>query len=272
MVSMKTKPEILKYYASGVEKSRLSKGVFSLEKVRTQELVSRLLPSKKCKILDIGAGAGFYSFWLKGLGHEVHMIDPSPKNLEIVRLQERTSGKLASINQADARKLPFEKNKFDVVLMLGPLYHLTTKKERLKAIREAKRVLKGQGVLIAVGISRYASLFEGFFNKGINLNGFISMMNEDISTGQHRNKTGRFDFFTTAYFHRPYELKNEVKEAGFKSPRLLAIESFGWLSSDFAKLWSNSQKRKLLLDTIRKVESDPELMAVSAHVMVTSLK
>jgi ubiquinone/menaquinone biosynthesis C-methylase UbiE len=269
---MKTKPEILKYYASGVERNRLSKGVFSLEKIRTQELISRLLPTKKCMILDVGAGAGFYSFWLKGLGHEVHIIDPSTKNLELVRLQERTSGKLASINQADARKLPFEKNNFDVVLMLGPLYHLTAKKERLKAISEAKRVLKGRGVLIAVGISRYASLFEGFFNQGINLNGFISMMNQDISTGQHRNKTGRFDFFTTAYFHRPYELKNEVKEAGFKSPRLSAVESFGWLSSGFAKLWSNGKKRKLLLDTIRKVENDPELMAVSAHVMVTALK
>ncbi len=66
---MKINTEILKYYASGVEKSGLSKGVFILERIGTQELISRLLPSPKCKIIDVGAGAGFYSFWLKGLGH-----------------------------------------------------------------------------------------------------------------------------------------------------------------------------------------------------------
>lgn len=272
IMQMKIQSEILNYYESGVEEKRLTQGVFNLERVRTQELIARLLPAPKCKILDIGAGAGFYSFWLKKLGHEVHFVDLSHKNVDLAKRRERKLSKLASINNADARKLPYADKKFDVVLLLGPLYHITEKAERLKALYEAKRVLVKGGVLITAGITRYGSLFEGFFHGGLKLKGFIPMMNQDIKNGQHRNKSKRFDFFTTAYFHHPEELENEISEAGFKFEKLLAIESFGWLVPDFDKIWSQASHRQLLLNTIRRTESDASLMGLSVHIMAVGIK
>jgi len=263
--------EISNYYSSGVEEKRLFQGEFQLERVRTQELILRFLNQRKSKILDVGGGAGFYSFWLKKLGHQVSLVDPVERNLELVRTQEKKS-KLDSIVLAEACNLPFENNTFDVVLMLGPLYHLPCKKERLMALQEAKRILKKNGKVITVGITRYASMFEGYFHGALKDKSFISMMNQDIKNGQHRNKSGRFDYFTTSYFHCPKELQEEVNEAGFKFSELLAIESFGWLISDFKHVWNNASKRKLLLNTIRKTESDTSLMALSAHIMAVGVK
>ncbi len=264
--------EISNYYNSGVEAKRLFQGEFQLERVRTQELIFRFLNQRKLKILDVGGGTGFYSFWLKKLGHQVHLIDPVERNLELARTQQKKKSKLDSIILADACNLPFENNTFDMVLMLGPLYHLTLKKERLMALKEVKRILNKNGKVIAVGITRYASLFEGYFHGALKSESFVPMMSQDLKNGQHRNKTGRFDYFTTAYFHHPKELREEIDDAGFKSSELLAVESFGWLIPNFKNVWKNASKRKFLLNTIRKTESDASLMALSAHLMAVGIK
>jgi len=68
---------------------------------------------------------------------------------------------LDKIEVGDATELKEEKDQYDIALLLGPLYHLTHRDLRLKALMEAKRVLKPNGVLICAVISRYASLFDG---------------------------------------------------------------------------------------------------------------
>jgi ubiquinone/menaquinone biosynthesis C-methylase UbiE len=153
--------EILDYYGSKSEKDRLSDQ--SLEKLRTQELILRMLPPAPCKIADIGGGAGVYSFWLQQLGYEVHLVDATPKHIEEAKEQAKTINvSLASMNVGDARQLDFADNAFDAVLLLGPLYHLTERSDRLQALSEAWRILKPDGIVAAVGISRYASMMDGF--------------------------------------------------------------------------------------------------------------
>jgi hypothetical protein len=133
-------------------------------------------------------------------------------------------------------------------------------------------VLKKDGLLLSVGITRYASLLDGFFRNLIKDPDFFQIVEEDISTGQHRNFTNKLAYFTTAYFHSPDELKKEVSGSGFKVIETIAVESFGWLIPDFIKKWAEKDYRPLLLESIRRVETNEELLNISAHFMVIGQK
>jgi 2-polyprenyl-3-methyl-5-hydroxy-6-metoxy-1,4-benzoquinol methylase len=149
-------PEIRAYYERGQEAERLFGGAPSgpLELARTQELIQRHLGSEDVKILDVGGGPGIYSEWLAELGHDVRLIDPVPLHVE----QARAIGVDAS--EGDARSLDQASASVDVVLLLGPLYHLVDRADRLRALREAHRVLRPEGLLFAAAISRFAALFD----------------------------------------------------------------------------------------------------------------
>ena len=157
------KEAIIAYYEKGGEKNRLELDYSMLEGIRTREIISRFLPDHSIHILDAGGGTGFYSFWLKELGHYTTLIDLSPYNIEAAKEYGSLHNvQLDGYGIADATSLDLEDNRFDMVLMMGPLYHLIEKNDRIKALSEAKRVLKPGGILLAAVISRYASLLDGF--------------------------------------------------------------------------------------------------------------
>src|SRR6187399_1549074 len=132
--------KINQYYASEIEKDRLALEFFMLEGLRTKEIISRYLSKHSMNIIDIGGGAGYYSFWLQEKGHRVTLVDLSPKNIELARDHALAAGiQLADMRAGDATKLDFKEGEFDLALLCGPLYHLTDKEERLKALSEAKR-------------------------------------------------------------------------------------------------------------------------------------
>jgi 2-polyprenyl-3-methyl-5-hydroxy-6-metoxy-1,4-benzoquinol methylase len=152
--------KIKAYYANEIEKDRLDTDLFRLEGIRTKEIISRFLKKENMSIVDIGGGAGFYAFWLQSMGHRVHLVDLSPKNVELANDYASQHGvTLSSCSVGDATQLAFGDNAFDVTLMLGPLYHLTEEQERMEALHEAKRVMKPGGMLFAAVISRYASIY-----------------------------------------------------------------------------------------------------------------
>ncbi len=267
---MEMNSEVLKYYSKGKEKGRLHDS--SLEKIRTKDLILRHITKTQSTILDIGGGAGAYSFWLHDKGHEVHLIDATPLHIEQAKtIADETNKKLAVMAVGDARSLNYNDCTFDVVLMLGPLYHLTDKADRIKALTEANRVLKENGFLIAVGISRYASMFDGFFYNLVADNDFVSIMNRDLEEGQHRNPTEK-SYFTTAFFHHPNELKDEINEGNFRDVKLLSIEGFAYYLPDLADRLDSENNRELLLQTLRKIESEPSLIGSSPHIMAVGIK
>jgi SAM-dependent methyltransferase len=263
--------EILDYYASGIEAIRLDKD--ALEKIRTQQIISGYLSESPLRILDAGGGAGVYSYWLKQLGHEVHLIDPSPVNIESAKKFGKESGyELDQVQEGTAELLPYENDSFDLVLLLGPLYHLTDKEDRIKLLQEVRRVLKNGGKIFGAAISRFASALDGFSRNLVADDAFISIMQQDLQTGQHRNPTGNFEYFTTAFFHHPYEIKNELKERGFFDEEVVAVESFGWLIPFFQEKWKDEKFKELLLTTIASVEKDPSILGISAHLIAIGTK
>lgn len=269
-----SKTRIVNFYSNADEDSRLRTGWFKLEQARTQELILRHLPPAPATIIDAGGGPGVYACWLAKLGYQVHLVDPVPKHVEQARgaSDQQPQHPLASTEVGDARHLGHPDAWANAVLLLGPLYHLVEKEDRLGCLREAHRVLKPGGSVCAAGISHFASLLDslthGFFDDPV----FAPILECDLEDGQHRNPTGNPLYFTDAYFHRPGELSRELLAAGFQVVEIVAIEGPGWLAKDFDRLWNDPAQRERLLSVVRKVEKEPSILGATAHIMAIGRK
>ena len=264
--------EIIAYYQKGKEAARLLHGVGRLEFVRTQELILRDLPAPPAVVYDVGGGPGLYACWLAGLGYEVHLVDATPLHVEQARHASslQPDRPVASCEIGDARSLTVADGSADAVLLLGPLYHLTAQEDRLAALREACRVLKPGGVLFAAVINRFASAMDGLVEETLLDPDFAAIVEQDLRDGQHRNPHSDRDYFTTAYFHTPDELRDEVLTAGFTDCRLLGIEGPGCLMSDVEARWQDPQRRDILLRVARYMESEPSLLGLSSHLLAVA--
>src|SRR4051812_37832680 len=124
--------EILRYYTDGNEEERLLRSAGRLERVRTQEILSRYLPRPPRRVLDAGGGTAVYALPLARDGYEVHLVDAVPFHVERANLLSNASDiPLASATVGDVRTLDAGDESFDAVLMFGPLYHLTDPADRL---------------------------------------------------------------------------------------------------------------------------------------------
>jgi len=130
-------------------------------------------------ILDIGAGTGAYSVYLDKLGYHVTAVELTQHNIEIFK-QKESNCKIIQGNALDLSV--FADNSFDVVLLFGPMYHLLRKEEQIRALKEAKRVVKPQGkIFISYYMNEYAILTYGFIKKHI----LESKRNHEIDENYH---------------------------------------------------------------------------------------
>jgi ubiquinone/menaquinone biosynthesis C-methylase UbiE len=265
--------EIEAHYLKSAESERLSNEWGELERLRTQRILARFLPQSPAVILDVGGAAGAYAFPLAKQGYQVHLIDPVQLHLDQARSYEEASGvELASITQGDARHLDFPASCADVVLLLGPLYHLVERSDRLQALLEARRVLRPRGVLFAAAISRFASLIDGLSRGLFQDAEFRKIVEADLTIGLHSNPTNNPAYFTTAYFHRPEEFAAEVGSAGFDNTQIFAIEGPAWSTGLFRNAWNDKVQRQKLLEFLSLVESEPSIQGASAHIISVSFR
>lgn len=259
--------EILRFYEETAEAARLETGSGLLERVRTEEILARYLPAPPATILDVGGGPGIYAGWLAEKGYQVFLVDLVQKHIDQARRYP-----LAGCLLGDARALPCEDGFADSVLLMGPLYHLIGRADRIRALREAARALRPGGLLAATVITRFASLMHALVDGFVNDDLFWPILVGDLESGVHRNETGNAAYFTTAVFHKPGELQAEVEEAGFTGVRILAVEGPVWLAKEFDSCWQDEPRRARLLDLARRVESEPVLLGSSLHLIAIAKK
>jgi len=259
--------DVLRHYEGGVEAGRLEHGPGQVERDRTRELVLRYLPPPPAVVMDVGGGPGAHAVWLARQGYTVHLVDATPLHVEQARTALAATGSSAwSAVVGDARALAAPAEAADLVLLLGPLYHLTEREDRVRALAEACRVVKKGGVVVAAAISRFASVLDGMARHLIDDPDFLAIVADDLAHGQHRNPKGVPDYFATAYFHRPEELGSELAEAGLEREEVVGLEGPSWLLPDIAERWADPARRRTLLDLLRRIEHEPALLGVSAHL------
>lgn len=264
--------EIEDFYTETSEEDRLILGLGPLEFERNKELIQRYLPAKKGIVIDVGGGPGVYAEWLAGLGHTVHLIDPVPKHIKQAIKRSDKLKKPYQSHLGEARKLDFEDNFADVIILHGPLYHLQQKKERIDAITEAKRVLKPNGIILGFAINYTASTLVGLLNGLIHDNGIFNMCKEELTTGIHNPPKNIPGLLPSAYYHKPSELRNELEETGLTYLETFAVEGSIWLDKNYFESRANPQKKERVLELLKLTENNKDLLALSPHMMIAGKK
>ncbi|HLX87714.1 MAG TPA: hypothetical protein VKR22_04540, partial [Acidimicrobiales bacterium] len=142
--------------------------------------------------------------------------------------------------------------------------------DRLRAWAEANRVVRPGGFVFAAAISRFASLLDGLARDALFDPAFRSIVERDLTDGQHRNPTNHPHWFTTAYFHHPEELRHEAIESGLTVVELVGLEGLAGYLPQLADRWDNDEDRSVILDAARAVESEPTLLGLSAHMILVA--
>lgn len=158
--------ELIKYYNKFNEEKRLNSRHGRVEYITSMKYIHEYLADMDSpKILDIGAGTGRYSVALAEEGYDVTAVEYVKYNLGILK----SKGSNVKAYQGTALNLSrFEDNTFDLTLLFGPMYHLYTFEDKLKALNEAKRVTKSGGILlVAYCMNEYEVIIHGFRDKNI---------------------------------------------------------------------------------------------------------
>lgn len=161
--------EIEQYYNKFNEEKRLNSRHGRVEFLVSMRYIHEYLPKDKkneeIQILDIGAGTGRYSVALAEEGYDVTAVELVKYNLGILK-QKKSSVKAMQGNALNLKKL--QNDTFDVTLLFGPMYHLFTYEDKLKALNEAKRVTKPGGViLVAYCMNEYGVITYAFKERHI---------------------------------------------------------------------------------------------------------
>jgi SAM-dependent methyltransferase len=258
------------YYQRGRERDRLSDPQGDLEFTRTREILLRALPPAPAVIADIGGGPGRYALWLAGLGYQVEHRDLMP--LHVSQLATDAVGE-PGIRTAvgDARELDLPDGSVDAVLFLGPLYHLTQQSERVRALREAARVVCPGGPVFAAAISRWAARIDGMLRERfpVKYPTAVGVVSETDRTGLLAPlHEGGFP----AFCHRPDELRDEMTQAGLEVTDLVSVEGPAYILGDLAARLTDPAERTVALDVARAIERVPELLGFGPHLLATALR
>ena len=238
----------------------------------TQRALTRHLVGDE-RALDVGGGPGRYAIWLARRGHRVVLTDLSRELLAIGRDRVRDAGvEVEDIREADARDLSHWSNAtFDVLLELGPYYHLQAVSDRDAAAAEATRVLRPGGLLFAALMPRL-----GFLRRTMALpdeqHRLLDQQWVDrlLRSGAFDNDVaGRFDH---GYGSRPEEIAPFFSRHGFDELELIAVGgATAGIQEAIANLLDPSL-RSAALDIIENIASEPSIFGLASHLLYVGRK
>ena len=190
----------------------------------TMRALAEYLPPPPARIADVGGGPGRYSIALSHMGYRLTLADLSAGLLAFAQGKASDAGvtleDYVHINALDLGKMPGRA--YDAVLMMGPLYHLLTLEERLRAVRGVGGLLKPGGLLFASFIARYAGIRWAAKNLPSWLVDNRSDVERLIETGV--NIPPAEGGFTDSYFAQPSEVRPLMEEGGFRTLDLIGCE------------------------------------------------
>jgi SAM-dependent methyltransferase len=260
-------PRVLARYEVYDEDARLWRpGLGDLVRLRTWDIFDRFLPAGG-RVLDVGGGPGTHAAYLAARGDDVTVIDPVARHVTRARARARAGGAGPApfaVCLGDATGLPVPSASVDAVVLMGPIYHLVERADRLVALAEARRVLRPGGRVLTEIITRHGWVLDATV-KG--LTGSVEVwadVERSVASGLSQDPEAVPPGSFWAYFHRLDELTDELAEAGFEDIALVAVEGFAWLLGDLGRRMAEPEP---ILAAVRLTEREPSMLGCSAHVM-----
>lgn len=239
-----------------------------MEFERTKEILLRHLPAAPAVVADIGGGPGAYALWLSGLGYRVRHRDLVPLHVQQLREAARGSPRIETA-RCDALALDLADSSVDAVLLLGPLYHLERRAERVRALAEARRIVRPGGPVFAAAISRWAARIDGVLRS--RLYERIPDLEQEVLAVERKGwmrplLPGSFSGFA----HRPAQLRAEVRAAALSLTDLVCVEGPAFLLGDLTERMADPRDRQVVLETARALERVPELLGIGPHLLAVA--
>ena len=150
------------------EESRLKSRTGLVEKITTQREIDKLINANS-KVLDVGAGTGVYTIHLASKVKEVTAFEPSSTNFMNLELKAKKFSNIRAYNKSSFDLKDLEENYFDLVLIFGPMYHLSDDKDRIDVLRQAKRICKNGGHILISYINHDMVLISESINYNLNI-------------------------------------------------------------------------------------------------------
>lgn len=256
-------------YENYKEENRLTtNNARKIEFITTTRVLDEVVKSK-CKILDCAAGTGIYAFWLADKGHEVTATDITPRHVEIINQTLKTKDYSMMTAVLDATDMSmFEDESFDVVLNMGPFYHLTTQAQREKCLKECLRVLKKGGLLVTAYIPRYY-VFQFVATTDTN---FLDakLAKQLIETGVLKHDDEKC-FWTDTYYSSKEEMENIYSNHNLKIVDHFAQDGLAPLLSSKVDSW-DEEHFKTWCDYHYSVCREASVLGASNHVIIIGEK
>jgi SAM-dependent methyltransferase len=236
-----------------------------VEHAMTLRALARWVPDQS-EVVEVGVGGGAYSSVLAGRGCRLTLVDVSKAMLDAAseRLFDLGLGaQLTAVHHASAVDLSaISTSSADVVLLLGPLYHLREAARRRTAVAEAVRVLRPGGMLFAAGITRMALLRFAYSNEPATVLDRRAFLNSVIDTGEvdpENVRTLGFGHVTwVGEFHELFSDLEEILFWGVESFASQARASLGEMQDGHREAW---------LDLVERTAATPEGRGYSDHLL-----
>ncbi len=249
--------KLIAYYNKFNEEKRLDSRHGQVEYVLSMHVIHEFLEKmNQPRILDIGAGTGKYSVALAQEGYDVTAVELVKSNLGTLKAK-KSSVKAYQGNALDLSRFPDES--FDLTLCFGPMYHLFDENDKLKALAEAKRVTKKEGViLVAYVMNDYSVIMYGFEEGHIK----ECIENGKIDESFHTRSTidDLYDYV------RLEDIDQLNEKAGLKRRKIVAVDGAANYIRPFLKKM-DEETFELFLKYQLSISERADMIGASSHVV-----
>jgi SAM-dependent methyltransferase len=254
------------------EWQRLDRQAYTaLEFELTMHCLRRYLPPSGT-VLDAGGGPGRYAIALCREGYRVTLLDLSPGNIAVARMQfaaelEAVRKNLQVALVGDIRALPFADGQFDVVLCLGgPLSHIPEPEGRRQAVSELARAARPGGIVCLTGIGYLAVLRTIMMEFDYELtNGSLDRL---LADGNTYGPMGML-----WHFFRADELRALAETSGLQTLEMAGLESLSTgLEEITNRLREDEAKWNRWQEMLLRHACDPAVVDTAEHMLYIGKK
>ena len=236
------------------EEARLKSRTGLVEKITTQREIDKLIKSDS-KILDIGAGTGVYTIPLASKVKEVTAFEPSSSNFKALDAKAKDFSNIRAYNKSSFDLKDLKDNYFDLVLIFGPMYHLSDEKDRKDVLKEAKRVCKDTGHILISFINHDMVLISETIN-----------FNTNIFSGPSYNSKNQRLIDRPFVFFKVNEAKKMIEEADIKIKEIIASDGYAEVLSNKLDQMTEESFKNYLAWHLSHCK-DPESLGATNHLL-----